>query len=296
MAEITFIGLGNMGLPMAKNLLKANHNVFGFDLVESQMKQFLEAGGREEENISSALQKSEIVISMLPSGKHVKGIYLGDDGIINNAPENLLLIDSSTIDVESSREVEKEANERNLNMLDAPVSGGVTGAEAGTLTFMVGGDAEAFKKAKEFLDIMGGNVIHAGQPGNGQVAKIANNMLLAISMIGTSEAFNLAENLGLDASTFFDIASTASGQCWSMTSYCPVPGPVPTSPANNDYKPGFSAALMLKDLRLSQEASSFSNSQTPLGQKATSIYEDMEKNGHDNLDFSGVIKLLKNEL
>ncbi|MEC7830917.1 MAG: 3-hydroxyisobutyrate dehydrogenase [Pseudomonadota bacterium] len=296
MAEITFIGLGNMGLPMAKNLLKANHNVFGFDLVESQMKQFLEAGGREEENISSALQKSEIVISMLPSGKHVKGIYLGDDGIINNAPENLLLIDSSTIDVESSREVEKEANERNLNMLDAPVSGGVTGAEAGTLTFMVGGDAEAFKKAKEFLDIMGGNVIHAGQAGNGQVAKIANNMLLAISMIGTSEAFNLAENLGLDASTFFDIASTASGQCWSMTSYCPVPGPVPTSPANNDYKPGFSAALMLKDLRLSQEASSFSNSQTPLGQKATSIYEDMEKNGHDNLDFSGVIKLLKNEL
>ena len=296
MAEITFIGLGNMGLPMAKNLLKANHNVFGFDLVESQMKQFLEAGGKEEENISSALQKSEIVISMLPSGKHVKGIYLGDDGIINNAPENLLLIDSSTIDVESSREVEKEANERNLNMLDAPVSGGVTGAEAGTLTFMVGGDAEAFKKAKEFLDIMGGNVIHAGQAGNGQVAKIANNMLLAISMIGTSEAFNLAENLGLDASTFFDIASTASGQCWSMTSYCPVPGPVPTSPANNDYKPGFSAALMLKDLRLSQEASSFSNSQTPLGQKATSIYEDMEKNGHDNLDFSGVIKLLKNEL
>ena len=296
MAEITFIGLGNMGLPMAKNLLKANHNVFGFDLVESQMKQFLEAGGREEENISSALQKSEIVISMLPSGKHVKGIYLGDDGIINNAPENLLLIDSSTIDVESSREVEKEANERNLNMLDAPVSGGVTGAEAGTLTFMVGGDAEAFKKAKEFLDIMGGNVIHAGQAGNGQVAKIVNNMLLAISMIGTSEAFNLAENLGLDASTFFDIASTASGQCWSMTSYCPVPGPVPTSPANNDYKPGFSAALMLKDLRLSQEASSFSNSQTPLGQKATSIYEDMEKNGHDNLDFSGVIKLLKNEL
>ena len=296
MAEITFIGLGNMGLPMAKNLLKANHNVFGFDLVESQMKQFLEAGGQEEENIPSALQKSEIVISMLPSGKHVKGIYLGDDGIINNAPDNLLLIDSSTIDVESSREVEKEANERNLNMLDAPVSGGVTGAEAGTLTFMVGGDAKAFKKAKEFLDIMGGNVIHAGQAGNGQVAKIANNMLLAISMIGTSEAFNLAENLGLDASTFFDIASTASGQCWSMTSYCPVPGPVPTSPANNDYKPGFSAALMLKDLRLSQEASSFSNSQTPLGQKATSIYEDMEKNGHDNLDFSGVIKLLKNEL
>ena len=160
----------------------------------------------------------------------------------------------------------------------------------------VGGDTDAFNKAKEFLDIMGGNVIHAGQAGNGQVAKIANNMLLAISMIGTSEAFNLAKNLGLDASTFFDIASTASGQCWSMTSYCPVPGPVPTSPANNDYKPGFSAALMLKDLRLSQEASSFSNSRTPLGEKATAIYEEMEKNGTDNLDFSGVIKLLNEEL
>ena len=296
MTEITFIGLGNMGLPMAKNLLNANHIIYGFDLVEDQMKKFLEAGGNEEENISKALQKSEIVVTMLPSGKHVKSLYLGDDGIIRNAPDNILLIDSSTIDVESSREVAKSANEKNLKMLDAPVSGGVTGAEAGTLTFMVGGDPDAFNKAKEFLDIMGSNVIHAGQEGNGQVAKIANNMLLAISMIGTSEAFNLAENLGLDATTFFDIASTASGQCWSMTSYCPVPGPVPTSPANNEYKPGFSAALMLKDLRLSQEASSFSNSQTPLGEKATSIYEEMEKNGHDNLDFSGVIKLLKNEL
>ena len=207
-----------------------------------------------------------------------------------------MLIDSSTIDVETSRKVEKIARESNLRMLDAPVSGGVTGAEAGTLTFMVGGDSSAFNDAKEILDIMGGNVIHAGQAGNGQVAKIANNMLLAISMIGTSEAFNLAENLGLDPSTFFDIASTASGQCWSMTSYCPVPGPVPTSPANNEYKPGFSAALMLKDLRLSQEASSFSKSRTPLGKKATAIYEEMEKNGSDDLDFSGVIKLLSKEI
>ncbi len=295
MANITFIGLGNMGLPMAKNLIEAEHLVYGFDLSEEQMSQFISAGGSKEENIPDALKKSDTVITMLPSGKHVKSIYMGEDGIIKNANENLLLIDSSTIDVETSREVEKDANNNNLKMLDAPVSGGVTGAEAGTLTFMVGGDTEAFNKAKEFLDIMGGNVIHAGQAGNGQVAKIANK-LLAISMIGTSEAFNLAKNLGLDASTFFDIASTASGQCWSMTSYCPVPGPVPTSPANNDYKPGFSAALMLKDLRLSQEASSFSNSKTPLGEKATAIYEEMEKNGTDNLDFSGVIKLLNEEL
>jgi len=206
------------------------------------------------------------------------------------------LIDSSTIDVESARQVEEVANKSDLKMLDAPVSGGVTGAEAGTLTFMVGGDEGAFEKGKELLDIMGGNVIHAGQAGNGQVAKICNNMLLAISMIGTSEAFNLAERLGLDSQTFYDISSTASGQCWSMTSYCPVPGPVPTSPANNNYKPGFSSALMLKDLRLSQEASKITNVGTPLGAHSTEIYEKMEEGGYDNLDFSGVIKLISGEL
>ena len=206
------------------------------------------------------------------------------------------MIDSSTIDVESAREVEEVANKSDLKMLDAPVSGGVTGAEAGTLTFMVGGDEGAFEKGKELLDIMGGNVIHAGQAGNGQVAKICNNMLLAISMIGTSEAFNLAERLGLDSQTFYDISSTASGQCWSMTSYCPVPGPVPTSPANNNYKPGFSSALMLKDLRLSQEASKITNAGTPLGAHSTEIYEKMEEGGYDNLDFSGVIKLINCEL
>jgi len=296
MTNITFIGLGNMGLPMAKNLIKAGYLVYGFDLSNEQMSQFLSAGGKKTESIPDALKVSDKVITMLPSGKHVQSIYLGEDGIIKNASEDLLLIDSSTIDVETSREVEKIARESSLRMLDAPVSGGVTGAEAGTLTFMVGGNSSAFNDAKEILNIMGGNVIHAGQAGNGQVAKIANNMLLAISMIGTSEAFNLAKNLGLDPSTFFDIASTASGQCWSMTSYCPVPGPVPTSPANNDYKAGFSAALMLKDLRLSQEASSFSKSRTPLGKKATAIYEEMEENGNDDLDFSGVIKLLNKEI
>ena len=233
---------------------------------------------------------------MLPSGKIVKSVYLGDEGLIEKAPSNLLLIDSSTIDVETARDVSKAAEQKNLRIVDAPVSGGVGGAQAGTLTFMVGGEKSAFDNAKEYLDIMGGNIIYAGLSGNGQAAKICNNMLLGISMIGTAEAFNLAENLGLDAQTFFDISSTASGQCWSMTSYCPVPGPVPSSPANNEYKPGFSSALMLKDLRLSQEAASMTTSSTPLGANATSIYEEIENLGQENIDFSGVIKLLQNKL
>ena len=207
-----------------------------------------------------------------------------------------MLIDSSTIDVETARDVAKNAISKNLHIVDAPVSGGVGGAQAGTLTFMVGGENSAFDRAKEFLDIMGGNIIYAGLSGNGQAAKICNNMLLGISMIGTAEAFNLAENLGLNAQTFFDISSTASGQCWSMTSYCPVPGPVPSSPANNNYEPGFASALMLKDLRLSQEAARMTSSSTPLGANATSIYEEIEKLGHDGIDFSGVIKLLQNKL
>ena len=296
MAEVTFIGLGNMGLPMAMNLLKSGYSVTGFDLAEDQVKILTDAGGKSTDDINQAIQTSDVVVTMLPSGKIVKSIYLGDKGIIKNAPENLLLIDSSTIDVETAREVSKEAINRNLRIVDAPFSGGVGGAQAGTLTFMVGGEKESFDSAKEFLDIMGGNIIYAGLSGNGQAAKICNNMLLGISMIGTAEAFNLAENLGLDAQTFFDISSTASGQCWSMTSYCPVPGPVPSSPANNDYKPGFSAALMLKDLRLSQEAALMTTSLTPLGANATSIYEQIENLGQENIDFSGVIKLLQNKL
>ena len=296
MAEITFIGLGNMGLPMAMNLLKNGHSVTGFDLAEDQVKILTNAGGKSTSDINKTIQTSDAVIAMLPSGKIVKSIFFGDNGIINNAPKNLLLIDSSTIDVETAREVSKEAISKNLRIVDAPVSGGVGGAQAGTLTFMVGGEKESFDSAKEFLDIMGGNIIYAGLSGNGQAAKICNNMLLGISMIGTAEAFNLAENLGLDAQTFFDISSTASGQCWSMTSYCPVPGPVPSSPANNDYKPGFSSALMLKDLRLSQEAASMTTSATPLGANATSIYEEIENLGQANIDFSGVIKLLQNKL
>ena len=296
MAEVTFIGLGNMGLPMAMNLLKSGHSVTGFDLAEDQVKALTDAGGKSTNDINHTIQTSDVVITMLPSGKIVKSVYLGDEGLIEKAPSNLLLIDSSTIDVETARDVSKAAEQKNLRIVDAPVSGGVGGAQAGTLTFMVGGEKSAFDIAKEYLDIMGGNIIYAGLSGNGQAAKICNNMLLGISMIGTAEAFNLAENLGLDAQTFFNISSTASGQCWSMTSYCPVPGPVPSSPANNDYKPGFSSALMLKDLRLSQEAASMTTSSTPLGANATSICEEIENLGQENIDFSGVIKLLQNKL
>ena len=218
------------------------------------------------------------------------------DGVIARAGEGTLLIDSSTIDVATARKVAAQAADAGLAMVDAPVSGGVGGAEAGTLTFMVGGDADAFAKAKPILDAIGKNIFHAGGAGNGQAAKICNNMLLGISMIGTAEAFNLAEKLGLDAQTFFDISSTASGQCWSMTSYCPAPGPVPTSPANNDYKPGFAAAMMLKDLRLAQEAAAQAQAPTPLGSEAASLYGLMEAAGKDGVDFSGIIKMLRGDL
>ena len=296
MLEIGFVGLGNMGLPMAKNLVAAGHHVTGFDRVETAVAELVDAGGKGAVDVVDAVCNAEIVVTMLPAGRDVEEVYLGENGIVGALHDGCLLIDSSTIDVATARRVSDAATQKGFAMVDAPVSGGVGGAMVGTLTFMVGGADEAFARARPVLEAMGKNIFHAGASGNGQVAKICNNMLLGISMIGTCEAFLLGEKLGLDAQTFFDISSTASGQCWSMTSYCPVPGPVPTSPANNDYKPGFSAALMLKDLRLSQEASSFSNSRTPLGEKATAIYEEMEKNGTDNLDFSGVIKLLNEEL
>jgi 3-hydroxyisobutyrate dehydrogenase len=233
---------------------------------------------------------------MLPAGKHVKAVYTNDDGVIANAAKGALLIDSSTIDVDSARAVSKAAAEKGFAMVDAPVSGGVGGATAGALTFMVGGEAEAFARAKPVLEKMGKNIFHAGGAGNGQAAKIANNMLLGITMIATCEAFNLAERLGLDAQTFFDISSTASGQSWSMTTYCPAPGPVPTAPSNRDYAPGFAAAMMLKDMRLAQDAAHSARAATPLGAQAEALYALMEAAGKDDLDFSGVMKLIKGEL
>ena len=299
MTALTFVGLGNMGLPMALNLLKAGHAVTGFDLSDVAKAALRAAGGHTADSLAEAVSQAEIVVSMLPAGKHVEGVYLADadnqGGVLAHAKKGALLIDSSTIDVATARKVASAAAEAGFEMVDAPVSGGVGGAAAGTLTFMVGGTDAGFAAAKPVLDIMGGNIFHAGASGNGQVAKICNNMLLGISMIGTAEAFLLGEKLGLDAQTLFDISSTASGQCWSMTSYCPAPGPVPASPANNDYQPGFTAAMMLKDLLLSQEAADSAAAATPMGQRATELYTQMADAGHADMDFSGIMRVLAEE-
>ncbi|MEM9878358.1 MAG: 3-hydroxyisobutyrate dehydrogenase [Pseudomonadota bacterium] len=293
MANIAFIGLGNMGGPMAINLVQAGHAVTGVDLSADARAALEAAGGMSSADIPSAVKNADVVVTMLPAGPHVLSVY---GAVIPAVAKGALFIDSSTIDVPSAREVIAQAAEAGFEMVDAPVSGGTAAAQGGTLTFMVGGETAAFDKAKPYLDIMGKNVFHAGAAGNGQVAKVCNNMLLGISMIGTAEAFNLAEKLGLDAQTFFDISSTASGQCWSMTSYCPAPGPVPTAPANNDYQPGFAAGMMLKDLRLAGDAAKTAGAAIPLGAQAGSLYTLMESAGKDDLDFSAVIKLISGEL
>ena len=293
MAKIGFIGLGNMGGPMAANLVRAGHDVKGFDLVADNVAAFVDAGGKAAETIADAVRDAEIVISMLPAGKHVMTVYEGPDGVLENATPGALLIDCSTIDVATAREIAAKAAEKGFDMLDAPVSGGIMGAQAATLTFMTGASDEAFDRARPVLAQMGKNIIHAGGPGNGQAAKVCNNMLLGISMIGVSEAFNLADKLGLDRQKLFDISSTASGQCWSLTTYCPVPGPVETSPANNDYKPGFSVAMMLKDLKLSQDAADSTGVDTPLGAHATQLYDAFAEAGNNDVDFSGIIKYLR---
>jgi 3-hydroxyisobutyrate dehydrogenase len=293
MARIGFIGLGNMGLPMAQNLLKGGHGVRGFDLSKAQLDALTASGGEAAANVKAAAAGAEIVITMLPAGAHVREVYLGADGVLAAAGNDALLIDSSTIDVETARVVAAAAGKRGLAMLDAPVSGGVGGAQAGTLTFMVGGADDAFARAKPILETMGKTIVHAGGAGNGQAAKICNNMILGVSMIAVSEGFVLAEKLGLDAQKLFDIASKSSGQCWSMTAYCPVPGLVPTSPANRDYKAGFTAAMMLKDLKLAQDAAATAGAKTPLGADAAEIYERYVASGEGPRDFSGVIRFVR---
>ena len=293
MARIGFIGLGNMGGPMAANLVKAGHEVVGFDLSDEATSRLAGAGGTVAGTAGKAAQDAEVIITMLPAGKHVMDVYLGAQGMIAKAGNDTLLIDCSTIDVASARKVAAAAAEHGLEMVDAPVSGGTVGAEAATLTFMVGGRDTAFARARPILEQMGKNIVHAGGPGNGQAAKICNNMILGISMIGVSEAFVLAEKLGLDHQKLFDISSTASGQCWSLTTYCPVPGPVPTSPANRDYAPGFTAAMMLKDLKLAQDAARSSDVTTPLGEHASTLYQAFSDAGGGEVDFSGIIRFLR---
>jgi 3-hydroxyisobutyrate dehydrogenase len=293
MAKIGFIGLGNMGLPMAQNLLKAHFQVEGLDMSRAALDRLKTAGGTAAANAKELASHSDVIVTMLPSGKEVREVYLGANGIVENAKAGALLIDSSTIDVDTARAVAKAAEGKGLKMVDAPVSGGVGGAQGGTLTFMVGGSDAAFAKAKPFLEAMGKTIVHAGGAGNGQAAKICNNMVLGVSMIAVSEAFVLAEKLGLDAQKLFDISSKSSGQCWSMTTYCPVPGPVPTSPANRDYAAGFTAAMMLKDLKLAQEAALLAGAHTPLGAQAGSIYQHFVDSGEQGRDFSGIIRFLR---
>ncbi|MCX7311017.1 MAG: 3-hydroxyisobutyrate dehydrogenase [Hyphomicrobiales bacterium] len=293
MARIGFIGLGNMGLPMAQNLLKAGHSVQGFDMSQVQVDALAGSGGTAAASAKAAATGAEIVITMLPAGQHVREVYLGAGGVLSAVAAGTLLIDSSTIDVESARAVASAAAAKGLAMLDAPVSGGTGGAQAGTLTFMVGGPDDAFARGKPILETMGKTIVHAGGAGNGQAAKICNNMILGVSMIAVSEAFVLAEKLGLDAQKLFDISSKSSGQCWSMTSYCPVPGPVPASPANRDYQAGFTAAMMLKDLKLAQDAAKAAGADTPLGADAAKVYGRFVEAGEGARDFSGVIRYIR---
>jgi 3-hydroxyisobutyrate dehydrogenase len=290
MTSIAFIGLGNMGGPMAANLVKARHEVWGFDLVPASRDAAKAEGVSIAATVTEAVTEAQVVITMLPAGKHVLSVW---SEIIPSVARGALMIDCSTIDVESARKSHALAAAQQLPSIDAPVSGGTGGAKGATLTFMAGGDANAFAAAKPILEAMGRKVVHCGEAGAGQAAKICNNMILGISMIGVCEAFTLAEKLGLSHQALFDVASTSSGQCWSLTTYCPVPGPVPTSPANNEYKPGFAAALMLKDLRLSQAAAKAVGAMTPLGAHAESIYETYEKSGHGGVDFSGIIHQIR---
>ena len=291
MARIGFIGLGNMGLPMARNLLNAGHDVIGFDLVAGAVEKFAADGGKSADSALAALEVAEVVITMLPEGRHVRAVY--KETVIENAPPGALLIDCSTIDVATARAVAADAKTAGFDMVDAPVSGGTGGAETATLTFMVGGEVVAFERAKPYLHVMGKTIVHTGGSGNGQAAKICNNMILGISMVAVCESYSMAEKLGLDAHTLFDITSKSSGQCWAITSYLPVPGPVPTSPANSDYKAGFTASMMAKDLNLAQDAARSIGHDAQMGAHALEFYEKFIAQGDGGKDFSGVYRMIK---
>lgn len=290
MARVAFIGLGNMGGGMAANLAKHGHDVRAFDLSAAALDKAQAAGCLPVASAAEAVAGAEAIVTMLPAGSHVESVYA--EAVFGHAEPSAILIDCSTIDVATARRVAETAAAKGLAAVDAPVSGGIGAANAGTLTFMVGGAEDAFERARPFLADMGKAVIHAGASGAGQAAKMANNMLLGATMIATCEAFRLAERLGLDAQTFYDISSVSSGQSWSMTSYCPVPGVGPDTPADHDYQGGFAAALMLKDLRLAMQAAEGAGATTPLGAHATALYEAFVATGHGGTDFSGIIRTL----
>ena len=287
MTSIAFIGLGNMGGPMAANLVKGGHKVVAFDLVAASRDQAKADGAAIAESTVAAVKGAEIVVTMLPAGRHVLSVW---NEVVPVMAKGALIIDCSTIDVESAKQAHALASKHGIGSVDAPVSGGTGGARGATLTFMCGGEEKAFAAARPVLEKMGKKIVHCGGAGAGQAAKICNNMILGVSMIAVSEAFALAEKLGLSHQALFDVASTSSGQCWSLTSYCPVPGPVPTSPANNDYKPGFASALMVKDLTLAQDAATAAGAATPLGRHAQEIYKAFDAAGNGGVDFSGIIR------
>ena len=292
MPTIAFIGLGNMGGPMAANLVKRGHTVRGVDLSPAHLEAAAQRGVTLAASAAAAVKGADAIITMLPAGKDTIAVYT-KSGILDAAAKGTVFIDCSTIDVASARVAHDLATKAGMLSVDAPVSGGVGGAETATLTLMVGGSKAAFVAAKPFLECVGKKIVHCGDASAGQVAKICNNMILAISMIGVAEAFVLAEKLGLSKDALFEVASTSSGQCWAITSYCPVPGPVPTSPANNGYKPGFASALMSKDLKLAQEAAAASGASTPMGALAAQLYALHIANGGGTTDFSGIINLIR---
>ena len=292
--KVAFIGLGNMGGGMAARQASAQRGVAAFDLSPAALDRAAAAGCAKAGSAAEAVKGAEAVITMLPAGEHVRRVYA--EAILPHAPKSALLIDCSTIDVESARFVGQQARQAGFRFADAPVSGGTAAADAGTLTFMVGCDEADFADIEAALQPMARAIVRAGDVGAGQAAKICNNMLLGVSMLGVAEAFNLAESLGLDAQRFFDISSKASGQCWSMTSYCPVPGPVPASPANRGFEGGFAVAMMLKDLKLAQEAAAKTGTSTPMGAQAEALYALFDKLGYAGKDFSAVIRLLAGRL
>jgi 3-hydroxyisobutyrate dehydrogenase len=294
-SRVAFIGLGNMGRPMALNLRRGGHAVVGFDVAAEARAALAAAGGEAAPDLAAAVAGAASVVTMLPQGAHVREAYLGPGGILAGAAPGALLIDCSTIDVATARAVHAAAAASGRPMLDAPVSGGTAGAAAATLTFMVGGEPAALEQGRPLLAAMGRTIVHAGGPGTGQAAKICNNMILGISMIAVSEAFALGERLGLDPAKLFAISSASSGQCWSMTSYCPVPGPVPAAPANRGYAPGFTTAMMLKDLRLAQEAALAAGVPTPLGAEACQLYALFAERAA-GLDFSAIITMFRREI
>ena len=292
MAAIGFVGVGNMGGPMVRNLIRAGHTVTAYDLSEVALNFVVQAGAKAAESIADTVRGAEVVISMLPVGANVRDVFL-DDGVLAHATPGTLLIDSSTIDVESARAVHVEAKSRGFEMLDAPVSGGVVGADAGTLTFMCGGEPAVFAKANVILSAMGKNVILCGGAGLGQVTKICNNMLAGINSLAVAEAFVMGEKLGVDRKTLYDVISTSTGNSHILSNACPMPGVVPGSASSNDFKPGFAAKLMLKDMRLSQAASQAAGTPTPLGAAATAAYSMLIEQGFGDEDVSSIIKLIK---